>query len=794
MSTSTLPSLRRVLFTAVAAALATAAQAQVFEEEIIVTAQKKAQNMQDVGVSMSAFTGQQMETLGWDNSLDVAKQTPGLIATSNTGDTGNIALFSIRGVSQLDFAEGQEAPIAQYRDQAYVSSPGASGVPSFDIERIEVLRGPQGTLYGRNATGGLVHYISNKPTEEFEANFTATAAEFGQLGLTGAVSGPLSDSVQGRIAVYHNKDDGYIKNRTGQDMRADDTQSVRGMLNFDISEDTSLLLIAQYTTMDTRGGVYHARASKIGDDGLGQFCTLNDPGGCGVYRGDQPVGNQDFFGFYGDAGSLFDNSVAIDDGDGSVWKGSFDYDRSGVNRDSSSITATFESQLTDGVKLVSVTDYSESDKTYGEEDDSTGPSQYASDPYGYGMVIYNATAEITQFSEELRLNGTVGNLDWITGAYYLKIDDDFSGAFVFPSDQYWPKFAADSSTETLSAFGQIDYRFTDALLLTAGLRWTNDAKDLSYQMVPFGPGLEAINFYGTYEGILTNAFGLPLSAALPGIPLDTPSLENGDKHDFSREDGEWSGKAQLEYSFGDHMIYGGVSRGTKGGGFNTPSDGLDAAHERAVGFDPEILTAYEIGMKTEWLDGALRLNGSIYYYDYENFQAFYFAGTTSLMINSEAEFKGGELELIYSPGDGWDVLAGVSTVDTSVDVPARPASAAVTDQKAPLSSEFSWNAMVRKQWDLSNGATLAAQVAANHVGEQYFNIINADTTRGGDYTLVDASVSYSPCDAWELTVFVNNLTDEEALTYSYDISSFGKYTIQVFGPPRWAGAKLKMNF
>ena len=786
--------LRRALFTAVAGVITVAAQAQVFEEEIIVTAQKKTQNLQDVGVSVSAFTGQQMEALGWDNSLDAAKQTPGLIATSNTGDTGNIALFSIRGVSQLDFAEGQEAPVAQYRDQAYLSSPGASGVPTYDIERIEILRGPQGTLYGRNATGGLVHFLSNKPTETFEGNFSATAAEFGQFGVTGAVSGPLGDSVQGRIAVYHNKDDGYIKNSNGPDMRADDTQSVRGMLNFDINEDTSLLLIAEYTTMDTRGGVYHARASRVGDDGLGQFCSLNDPAGCGVYRGDQPVGNQDFFGFYGDAGSLFDNSVATDDGDGSVWKGSFDYRDSGVQRDSSNYTATFDSQLTEAVRLVSVTNYATSDKTYGEEDDSTGPSQYTDDPYGYGLVIYDAAADIKQFSQELRLNGTSGKLEWITGAYYLKIDDDFSGAFIFPSDQYFPKFDAGSTTKTLSGFGQIDYHISDSLLFTAGARWTHDKKDMRYQMVPYGPGLEAINFYGTYEGILTNAFGLPLSSALPGIPLDTPSLENGDRHDFSRDDKEWSGKVQIDYSFDDDLVYFGISRGTKGGGFNTPSDGLDAAHPKAVGFEPEILTAYELGAKTQWLDGDLRLNGSIYSYDYENFQAFYFAGTTSLMINSKAAFYGGELELIYSPGNGWDVLAGVSAIDTSVDVPSRPAAAGVDNQKAPLASDFSWNLMVRKQWEIGNGSTLAAQLAANHVGEQYFNVINAETTRGGDYTLVDASLSYAPSDKWEITVFVNNVTDEEALNYSYDISSYGKYTIQVFGPPRWAGAKLKVNF
>jgi iron complex outermembrane receptor protein len=145
--------LKNLLFTIIAGTIAANAQAQVFLEEVIVTAQKKAQNIQDVGVSITAFSGEQMEAMGWDNSLDVAKMTPGLITTPNTGDPSNIALFSIRGVSQLDFAEGQEAPIAQYRDQAYISSPGTSGVPSYDIERVEVLRGPQGTLYGRNATG-----------------------------------------------------------------------------------------------------------------------------------------------------------------------------------------------------------------------------------------------------------------------------------------------------------------------------------------------------------------------------------------------------------------------------------------------------------------------------------------------------------------------------------------------------------------------------------------------------------------------------------------------------------------
>jgi iron complex outermembrane receptor protein len=320
-------------------------------EEIIVTAQKREQDLQDVGVSITAFTGDQMEALGWDNSLDVADQTPGLTTTSNTGDPGNIALFSIRGVSQLDFAEGQEAPVAIYRDEAYVSSPGASGAPTFDIQRIEVLRGPQGTLYGRNATGGLVHFISNKPTTEFEGDVGVTAGDYGQVGVTGVLSGPLSDTVQGRLAFYSNQDDGYIKNRVGKDMRADDTMSVRGMLNFDIGDSSSLLLIGQHTKLDTTGGVYNSVASTgAGSDVADRvYCTTAPSdfdcrySSYGIFGFDDAVddGQINFASlFEGDPTRL----AGIDDGDGDINAGAFDFD-SGVDRTASNITAIFETEL-----------------------------------------------------------------------------------------------------------------------------------------------------------------------------------------------------------------------------------------------------------------------------------------------------------------------------------------------------------------------------------------------------------------------------------------------------------------
>ncbi len=731
-------------------------------EEIIVTSQKRQQNIQDVGVSVTAFTGDQMRTLGWDNSMDVAAQTPGLVTTSNTGDPGNIALFSIRGVSQLDFAEGQEAPIAIYRDEVYVSSPGTSGTPSYDIERIEVLRGPQGTLFGRNATGGLVHFISIRPTEEPEGNVGLTIGENGQFGLTGVLSGPLSDSMRGRVAIYHNEDDGYIENRIGEDKRADDTSSIRGMLDFDFGEDSSLLLIGQYTDIDATGGVFNSVASTGAGSNVGdrRYCTTAPSDADCRYSS---------YGIFGFADAVDDGQVAfggafegdpnrqpgIDDGDGDINKGAFDFD-SGVERSSSSITAIFETEFGNNINLASVTDFTSSDKDYREDDDSTNSTYYNDGVTQH--ATYEAGADIDQFSEELRISGETDSFKWITGFYYLDIDNSFYGSFKFAAfgAGFVPRFEATNKTETISAFGQIDYSLTDELTLTAGARWTQDDKEIDYQFV---------------------------EDAAPGSGL----LNDGQRHKIDRTDEEWSGKLQLDWQpTHDSLFYAGISRGVKGGGFNTDSYGGQAPTLAAIGFDPEILIAYEVGAKTQF--GNLRLNGSVFYYDYDDFQAFFFEGTTSLLLNSEAKFTGAEVEAYYSTDNGWDFLLGVSVLDTEVNNQGR----GVFDEQAALAPDLSVNGLIGKSWQLSGGSRLSGQITANYSDTRSFNTIQSEITTGNSYTNVDAGIQYvSADDTWEIGLSVSNLTDKEILSYTYDIVG---YTIQVFAPPRWVSANLRYKF
>ena len=733
---------------------------QILTEVITITAQKRVQNLQAVGVSVTAFNGEQLKALGWDNSLDVAAQTPGLVATSNTGDTSNIALFSIRGVNQGDFAEGQEAPVAIYNDEVYLSSPGASGAPSFDLERIEVLRGPQGTLYGRNATGGLVHFISNKPTEHFESSVDMTMAQYGQFSFTGMVSGALGDDVQGRLAIYDNKDDGYVQNTNGSDYRSDDTTSLRGMVNFDISDDTSLLLIGRYTDISTRGGVYHNVATKSTATGP-VFCQTDDTDcGAGIRRdidGDlEPT--QGFFDADKSAlttGSLFNpRNGQLDDGIGGPHDGAFDFD-GGVTRDSGSITAIVNTEFDNDISLTSITDFTTSDKVYNEDDDSSA----------LNLVTYVATAKVDQLSQELRIDGEAENLTWITGLYFLNIQNDFSGAFQFPSDGYFPTFYASSETDTVSVFGQIDYDISDDLLLTAGLRWTKDDKTLSYQLT----GDSAVSADGSNY------------------------LYTGDLYNVERSDSQYSGKIQLDWEASDsQLFYVGYNRGTKGGGFNTPSDGFALVSE--IGFEPEVLSSFEIGSKSSFNDGRGRFNASVFHYDYDNYQGFFFSGTTSLLINSEATFVGGEIELTYAMENGWDFMFGVSVIDTKVNGESNDGNTVIKDQEALLAPELTANMLIRKEWSLDD-ARVAAQVSTSYIGKEYFNLINSEATEAGKYAITNVKTTYySGDDSWEVSLFVNNIFDKQAVTFGYDLSDFGNYSIYVITPPRWAGINFKYNW
>ncbi len=711
-------------------------------EEVVVTAQKREQNLQDVGVSVSAFTGDQARALGWSSSEDVAAQTPGLIATSFSGDS-SVSIFTLRGVGQNDFADHQEAPSAMYVDGAYVASTGAAGFQMFDLERVEVLRGPQGTLFGRNATGGLVHIINKKPGENFEAYVDATLGDFNQRRLETAVGGALSEGVNGRISLLKDDADGYFNNLAGEDARNRDLLSWRAQLELNPNESTVINLKAWGNVVDKNiAGAYDFRPAflEVGD-------VETDWQGTGDESPNANEGVQ--------------NPLGV------------------IDKDAKGYSATVTLEL-DNITLTSISDFQDLSKFYLE--DSDGNSSRS--------LEYWSDQDTQQFSQELRVNGESDSTRWVAGFYYLNIDGEYQSRLDMPTFGGSSNNDFTLETTSWSVFGQLEHSFSEFLNVTAGLRWVDDKKDYAIDSFCEPVPTLAVGAYFNDDSE-SGYFGANdcswFSSFDPASPI---IVEIDEVIKQSRHDKDFSGKLQLDYTPSEDLLfYASISRGMKGGGYTAPLDGFLPADELA--YEPEILTSYEGGFKSTFMEGRARLNASVFYYDYSDYQAFVFQGLTSVVRNHDATISGAELEFYISPSEGWDISLGVSALDASVkDVEVSPGN--FQDQDMITAPDLTANWLVRKSWAL-NSAEVALQLDGQRVGEQQYNTTNSALTQGDAYTLWNAKATYLAehgGNQWELSLFAKNFGDEEYKTYAFDLGAFFGYTLEVYGPPRWIGAQV----
>ena len=238
----------------------TPVNASTLIEEVVVTAQKREQNLQDVSVSVSAYGSEQLEALGVQEPTDIVQFTPNV----NFQDTGGNDVLIVRGISLQDFGDANESPVGFYVDDVYKATLGGRTVQFYDLDRIEVLRGPQGTLFGRNTTGGLIHAVTKKPTDEFEFNASVQGGSFGQHILETAISGPLTENIRGRLAYKFNRDEGYQTNLiNGRRFAATDAWAVRGHLDIDLADDVSLLLSASLSEQRLIGKIFNVDNSLL---------------------------------------------------------------------------------------------------------------------------------------------------------------------------------------------------------------------------------------------------------------------------------------------------------------------------------------------------------------------------------------------------------------------------------------------------------------------------------------------------------------------------------------------------
>lgn len=753
-------------------------------EEVVVTAQKREQSLQDVGIAVTAFTGDQLKQLGYTNAQQVTAMSPGVTTIQPNGPSS--FFVSVRGVGQNDFSgDHQESPVAIYVDEAYVSAASGAGFQLFDIERTEVLRGPQGTLFGRNATGGLVHYVTKKPTEDFEAYAEATIGRYHQVKVEGAVSGPLSDTVSGRLSFVKNEHDAYVKNTIGKDLNNGDDWAVRGQLLFEIGEDAEWLVSARAAEQDIDSGFFEHSSARVNPaTGLGE--DFNGP---------------DLVGTPASAATSWQEP------NNGVHTGSYNF--IGHNKiESWGVTSNLEWSF-DNFDVVAITDFWHLEKDYIEDSDA-GPSDFFN---------FYLTSDLDQVSQEFRISGERDAMRWVAGAFYLNIEGDFANGG--PAENFFSAALGvplagtgaglsnpfDTETESYALFGQLEFDLSEDFTLIAGLRWSQEEKTSNYNssLVSFASPNDLTILDPDPLGLGGTYFSFNKNGATSGGVDVSGGTFNSDWAEIDKD--LVTAKLELDWRVDEEtLVYASYNRGIKAGGFNAPLDSTDLIDgdpanggPEEMKFDEEVLNAYEIGFKTTLFDGLARLNGAAYYYDYNDYQAFRLEGLTQYVFNTDAEVKGWELELQATPMEGLDVLLGVGYIDNTVEDAYQLPGGGLVDRTAVLTPEWNVNGLVRYEWPVFDGM-VAVQADFTYMDDHYFQLKNSPVGAEDAYTITNARVSYTSAnETWVLAGFVNNLTDKEYRSMVFDLAGtpaaggFGMAE-NYYGAPRWWGVSLSYNW
>lgn len=716
--------------------------------DIVVTAQRREQKLQDVGVAITAATGEQLRANGVTNSKEIAKIAPGVIFDATAGGTLN-ANLTIRGVSQSDFSAFQESPNSIYIDDVYLASPGAAAFTFYDLARVEVLRGPQGTLFGKSSSGGLANFVSARPTDKFEGYVEAGLGRFNQEYLEGAVSGPISDSIRVRISGREEHADGYFKNESanGTDAFATKAWGIRGQVETDLTDRLQARLEVSYDKSPKHAeGTYKIYPWYISANGQPAPLPANvDAYGTGP--------GSDFTGYR--------------DPYKSAWTSAFN--NVGFLKNSRFMPTLYLTWKGETVTLTSISNYTKFKFDYREDCDG-GPVDYCE---------YPESQNLSQFSQEIRANGNIGHLTYTTGAYFLHVSQSAPQGIVFPAlaggaFAYNATDAITQKTQDFGIFGQAEYSFTPKLKLTVGARWTNEQKkfDSENSFSELGNGISDVVYNPPF---VNYNFNTQTAGALAN-----PKVNMG------------SGKIQLDYKIDhDTLLYASVSRGVRGPGFNENLGG--ALTNTQTPYRSEFVYAYEAGLKLRLFDDRATLNTSAFYYDYHHFQAFSFVGLSALVGNYASTFYGGETELNVRLPAEISARVGASYLHTVVkDV--QTAYDGLRDQQSVGAPKWTINGGVSKTipFDANN---LVFDYSFDYVSDRYSSIDNSSSTLAPGGLIQNVRVTYHlPGNKLEISAFCNNFTNYARVNFVFDYIATTGAKLESYDRPRWWGISVRNEF
>ncbi|MDE2410725.1 MAG: TonB-dependent receptor [Sphingomonadales bacterium] len=764
--------------------------------DIVVTAQRRSQSRQDVGIAIAAYGALQLKALNVQSSVDIARLTPGVSLSSNVG--GQNSQFSIRGVTQNDFNDAIEAPVAVYVDDGYIPNMQGQTFGLFDLQRVEVLKGPQGTLFGRNATGGLVQYVVNKPGDQLDAYVNAQYGRYNQVKVDGAIGGPLTDTLSARASFFYNRNDATLKNvypagaaggvpvNLGrapspccQDEGNEDTLAGRLQLQFKPSSDLTIRLVGAVARQHLSTGPYQQEATVAVVDAAGNVVnsitaaptetrTAIGPNGANFtgFAGSPPsrLAGADWFGFTAPDPAARTVSVGYAKSDAN-WTDSYngalhiDYDFAGMH-------------------LVSISDFKSFDKSF-VMDVAASPTSF---------VEYGTLAHTKSFSQELRLSGKSAGLEWTVGGYYLNVNAKASDGFLAPAYSIFSGIFGAPTTgiqlintfrlKTISAslFGQVEYEFVPAWKIIVGGRIIRE-----HQEYDFASAATA-----NLDPYMVN----PVTAASSLFTLQ-PSFND------KRTATLWTGKAQLEYHPSSSLlIYAGVNRGVKGGSYNAKlPDGTPPLPAAQIPYKPEVLLSYEGGFKITLPNGLGTFNASAYYYSYSDYQAFTFQNVSGVVQNRDARTYGAEVELALRPAEGLQVNLSASAFNAKVknlqiapgvfrDV--RPSFAPRTQVAGRISYKLPMAVL---------GGSLTLNGDGSYTSGSYNNLQNFAAQWMPGYELFNASIAWKDkSERISVGAFVSNIGNKLYKVSGYDLSNLCGCSEEVYGKPRWWGLTLGYSF
>ncbi len=728
-------------------------------DEVVVTARKREENLQDTPIAVSAFSGEGMEKRGITKLNDVATAAPNMSFQSNPsfGGASNAASIYIRGVGQKEFLPTTEPGVGLYVDGVYIARSVGAVLDLVDIAQVEVLRGPQGTLFGRNTIGGAISITTEKPDGEFGGKVSVGLGTDNALVVKGKVDMPVSDTLHTRLSLADISQDGYVKRLDGVELGDDDTQTGRFNAVWTPDSDLELNFSAEFSR-DRENGP----PMTLLDINLGNPIDPNTPPMAVIHN---VVANAMAGATDGSPCATPANKINL------AVPNCYDlrYDL-GDSRNAGTAPAMSESDfkasnlnltwdLNEDITFKSFTAWRDLDAEFSRDGDHSP----------HRVSQFHDTLEQTQFTQEFQLLGNAldSKLNWIFGLYYFDEDGDNVNTLDFTVSNFTSGGKFDNTSK--AAFGQATMDFTDWFSLTLGLRYTEEDKAFTPDQI-----------------ILRNYF------AGSGHPqLDAPFMQAGsrvlpqatDKQSIS----EMTPMVNAAFHVNDQtMLYASYSEGFKSGGFTqrvfppqvagvtAPAGASDT--DLIPDFDPEFVDVYELGVKYTGWDGRLKLNAAAFHTKYNDLQIQVFTSVAPVTKNAaSAKISGWEMELSVLPAENWLIEASYGWLDARYDdidfnetfidegneferVPERTANVAV-------SREF--------YTDVGN---FTARVDWSYRSKEYMDSFNTELIAQDAYDLVNANLNWTSNDeVWDVQLSLKNIGDEKYLTTGIIGDAFQTY-------------------